>query len=278
MVEHALHDEDASHILVMPFLVVALIWVNRRSVFRTISGDCVLGTPLLTVGLTVMAATQHFKSSLSESDSLAGTMLGLVLVWIAGFALIFGRTAARRARFGLLLLFLTVPLPSIVLHKSVELLQAGSAQITAMIFDLLDVPYVREGFVFNLRQVSIEVTEECSGLRSSFAVLILALIAGHLYLRTLPSKVAFIAASLSVMVIKNGIRIATLTLLSIYVSPSFLSGRLHHQGGVVFFLLGLGILAPVLLVLRRLESKGTESKGGRTLSVPDVLAEPSRTD
>jgi exosortase len=175
-------------------------------------------------------------------------------------------------------LLLTVPLPSVVLHKSVELLQAGSAQVTAMIFDLLNVPYVREGFVFNLRQVSIEVAEECSGLRSSLAVLILALIAGHLYLRTLPSKVAFLAASLSVMVVKNGIRIATLTLLSVYASPSFLSGRLHHQGGIVFFLLGLAILAPVLLLLRRLESKGTESKREGVVTVRDVLADPSRID
>jgi hypothetical protein len=34
------------------------------------------------------------------------------------------------------------------------------------------------------------------------------------------------------MVLKNGIRIATLTLLAMYVDPSFLAGRLHHEGGL----------------------------------------------
>ena len=56
-----------------------------------------------------------------------------------------------------------------------------------------------------------------------------------------------------VAVLKNGIRITALSLLSIYVNPSFLAGRLHTDGGVVFFLISLGILAPVLLLLRRLE-------------------------
>ena len=53
------------------------------------------------------------------------------------------------------------------------------------------------------------------------------------------------------MLVKNGIRIATLTLLANYVNPEFLYGRLHRQGGVVFFLIGLALLLPVFWYLRR---------------------------
>jgi exosortase/archaeosortase family protein len=56
------------------------------------------------------------------------------------------------------------------------------------------------------------------------------------------------------MIVKNGIRIATLTLLSIHVDPGFLSGRLHHQGGFVFFFLGLALLGPVLWFLTERET------------------------
>ena len=35
----------------------------------------------------------------------------------------------------------------------------------------------------------------------------------------------------------------SLSLLATYVNPSFLSGRLHTEGGVVFFLMALGLLA-----------------------------------
>jgi len=56
------------------------------------------------------------------------------------------------------------------------------------------------------------------------------------------------------MVLKNGIRIVTLSLLAVYVDPNFLFGTLHRDGGIVFFLLGLLLLLPVLLLLQRGES------------------------
>ena len=49
-----------------------------------------------------------------------------------------------------------------------------------------------------------------------------------------------------------------MTLLSLYVDPGFLVGRLHHQGGIVFFLLALFLLWPVLWFLHRGEVAGLE--------------------
>jgi len=82
----------------------------------------------------------------------------------------------------------------------------------------------------------------------------------------------FVLLAFPLAIIKNGIRITTLTLLSVYVDPGFLSGNLHRDGGVVFFLLALVILAPILLLLQNSESPhppasskfqtGTEIAGG----------------
>jgi exosortase/archaeosortase family protein len=107
--------------------------------------------------------------------------------------------------------------------------------------------------VFSLPGITIEVAEECSGIRSSLILLIMSLLAGHLYLRSAWTKTLLSAATLPLGIVKNGIRIVTLTLLSIYIDPSFLTGQLHQKGGIVFFLLALVILAPVLWLLQRLE-------------------------
>jgi exosortase len=122
-----------------------------------------------------------------------------------------------------------------------------------MIFDLVGVPALREGFVFHLAHFNIEVAKECSGIRSSLALLILALVVGHLLLHTLWRQAVLVIAGLLIMVVKNGIRIATLTILAQYVDPGFLYGRLHREGGVVFFLLGLVLLLPILWLLQRSE-------------------------
>jgi exosortase len=114
---------------------------------------------------------------------------------------------------------------------------------------------LREGFVFHLARVDIEVAKECSGIRSSMALLILALLATHFTLKSFWKKALFLACGLFMMILKNGIRIATLTLLAMYIDPGFLYGRLHHQGGVVFFLIGVVLLLPVLFFLQRSETK-----------------------
>jgi exosortase/archaeosortase family protein len=73
-------------------------------------------------------------------------------------------------------------------------------------------------------------------------------------LRSFWKQVFLVLSSLFVMVLKNGVRITTLTLLAVYVNPSFLFGRLHREGGIVFFLLGLVLMLPILWLLERSEA------------------------
>jgi len=109
--------------------------------------------------------------------------------------------------------------------------------------------------VFSLPMFAIEVADACSGIRSSIALLLTGLLAGHMFLRDSWAKACVVAAILPVTILKNGIRIVTLSMLAIHVDPEFLTGQLHHEGGVVFFVLGLVILAPVLAVLRKSETR-----------------------
>ncbi len=159
----------------------------------------------------------------------------------------------KNASFSLLFLLLMVPLPDSLLNYAIYYLQEGSADIAGMIFDLARVPALRDGFIFRLAHLNIEVAKECSGIRSSIALLILALLVGHLFLQTLWKQALFVVLGLVMMIVKNGIRIATLTILAQYVDPGFLEGRLHHEGGVVFFLIGLLLLYPVFWLLQRSE-------------------------
>jgi exosortase/archaeosortase family protein len=96
----------------------------------------------------------------------------------------------------------------------------------------------------------MEVAKECSSIRSSMALLIICLLAARLYLRTWWKGLLFVLLSLPISVIKNGIRITTLTLLSVYVNPDFLRGDLHYKG-FLFFFLALLMLLPVFIALEK---------------------------
>jgi exosortase len=251
LIRFSLANEDASHVVLIPFISAMLMYIEKKQIFRQVSIDYSLAGVLFIISAVTYVWTLRSAASWTQTDILAGYVLAMVLLWISGFVLFFGRGAFKNARFPLLFLFLMIPLPDALLNQSIYLLQKRSADIAEMIFDLVGVPALREGFVFHLAHFNIEVARECSGIRSSLALLILALVIGHLFLRTLWKQAIFVIAGLLIMVIKNGIRIATLTILAEYVDPGFLYGRLHHSGGVVFFLLGLVLLLPVLWLLQR---------------------------
>jgi exosortase len=253
LVRFSLVNDNASHIVLIPFLSTWLIYLEQKQIFRQVSYDYSLASLLFTISAVTYIWTLRFLTPWSEADMLAGCALALVLLWISGFVLFFGRGALQNARFPLLFLFLTIPLPNTLLNHSIYFLQEGSAKVAEMIFDLVGVPALREGFVFHLPHFTIEVARECSGIRSSLALLILALLIGHLFLRTPWKQGVLVIAGLLIMMVKNGVRIATLAILAEYVDPGFLYGRLHHEGGVVFFMLGLLLLLPILLLLQRSE-------------------------
>jgi exosortase len=252
-------NDDSSYLILIPFISAGVLFVERRQVFQNLSYDKVLSSSLVVLGACMALGTPLAMSSSAPGLQLSGYVLSLVLLWVAGFAFLFGRTASKAAYFPLLFLFLMVPLPSFILDRIAYYLQIGSAWITGGLFDLIGVPVLRDGLVFHLAQVSIEVAKECSGIRSSMVLLILALVIVHFCLRRLWTKALFLACGLLMMILKNGIRIATLTLLAIYVDPGFLYGRLHQQGGVAFFLLGLLLLVPLLRLLQRTEALGARN-------------------
>lgn len=249
------HD-DASYLVIIPFISAAVLYLERHKIFQQTSLDKVIGgTFLLLAGLAALISFHFGKINPLLGLQLSGWILALVLFWVSGFAFLFGRSALRAASFPFLFLLLMVPIPAFVLDRIIFLLQEGSAWITGALFDLVGVPALREGLVFHLAKVNIEIARECSGIRSSMALLILALVVAHFYLRTTWNKILFVAFGLFMMILKNGIRIATLTLLAIYVDPDFLFGKLHHQGGVVFFLLAFLLLLPFLFFLQRREAR-----------------------
>lgn len=242
---------EVSYLMLIPFIGAWILVVDHRKIFRDLSYDRALGAGLFSCAVCVGLIASLVSGGSPSNLRLSSLILALVMIWMSGFLLLFGKAASKAASFPLLFLLLMVPLPQSLLNRTIYILQTGSAWITGAFFDLFGVPALREGFVFHLPGVNIEVTQECSGIRSSMVLLILALIVAHFYLLTFWKKALFVIFGLFIMILKNGIRIATLTLLAMYVDPSFLTGRLHHQGGIVFFLVGLVLLLPVLWLLQR---------------------------
>jgi exosortase len=254
-IAYSLSSENASHLILIPFISAWILYLERKRFFEALDSDAVAASLFSGAGAALAILAFSIGSRWSVLNQLSLYVLSLILLWAAGFAYFFGRQTLRRARFPLTFLLLMIPIPDFILDKAIYFLQKGSAEVTAVLFDLSGVPVLRDGFVFHLARVTIEVARECSGIRSSLALLILAILIAYFRLDTLWRQLLLILAGLFVMILKNGVRIVTLTLLASYVDPGFLYGRLHLEGGVVFFMLGLLLLVPLLWFLQRGERK-----------------------
>jgi exosortase len=261
-------NDTFSQIPLIPLISLFLIYENRAAIFAEVSISRILGAALIIPGMVLIAIGKLNLWQLGSINMVSLLMLAAFLVWLGAFGLFFGVRAFRVACFPLFFLLFMVPIPEPALSKIIYFLQAGSSEMVELFFRIAGVPYLRQGFIFELPGVAIRVAEECSGIRSSLALLITTVLAGHFFLRSGWRKLVLCILVIPVVVLKNGLRIATLSILAIYVNPGFLYGRLHHQGGVVFFLIALLPMAFVLLLLQKTQNKK---------SVPSTTARPPIT-
>jgi exosortase len=211
--------------------------------------------PLLFSGLAVYYLSTGNVLCFDHNVRLTIKSLAIVLVWTAGFTICYGRHAIKSAIFPFCFLCLVIPAPPVLLERIVVLLQRASADVAYVLFKLVGVPVFREGVKFSLPGLDIEVAAECSGIRSSMALLITVILAGHMFLRSAWRQLWLFCLTIPITILKNGMRIVALSLLGVYVDRSFLFGALHHRyGGLVSSAFGFAMLGPSLLVLQRSEN------------------------
>ena len=134
-------------------------------------------------------------------------------------------------------------------------LQRASAEVTYLLFRLVGTPVFRQGFQFSLPGFDIEVARECSGIRSTIALLITALVLSYLFLRSGWRRASFVILTIPIAIFKNALRIASMSWLGIYVSKDYLYGDVHRYGGLPASAMALLLLIPTLLLLQRSEQR-----------------------
>jgi len=247
----ALHDEQYTHILLIIPVSVALIVLDWKSPEASTTFSLSLGAMLLASAALMTAVAKLSVVVLRPDAQLSVRMLALVAWWIGSFILSFGGRSFKRALFPLCFLFWIVPLPEVVLDPIVRLLQAGSAASAHLLFAAVGVPVTHDGTLITIPGLTIEVARECSSIRSSLMLVVTTMVLAQMLLRSPWRKALVIAVAIPLSVVKNGLRIFVLAMLGTRVDPSFLTGRLHRQGGIIYFLIALAAIFLLLWMTRR---------------------------
>jgi len=216
-----------------------------------------IGTLIVAFGALLYWLGLWQVAQLSQHDNLSLKTFSFIVCLIGGFISFYGSRAFRKGMFPLLFLVSIIPFPTLIIESLTRVLMIGSAETSYAVFKVLGIPVYRNGFIFELPGIAIEVAKQCSGINSTIALLLTCVLAGNLFLRTGWRRAALVICIFPVTIFKNSLRIVTISMLASYVDPIFLTNHwLHSSGGKPFFVLAMLFMVPVLWLLRRSEKMG----------------------
>ncbi len=254
-------DIGYTHILlILPISGVFLYkeWSAVRSLVRR---DRPWGVAFLVLGASIMIVSHLPFAAMTSDLRLSLGMLGLVTWWIGSFVFCFGTRVVRSLLFPVALLYCMVPLPEFALNAIIKFLQQGSAFAAWSLFVLAGVPVAQDDLLLSIPGLTVEVAKECSSIRSSMMLLVTTLVLAQLFLRSPLRKALVVAIAVPLSIAKNGLRIFTIAMLGTRVDASFLTGRFHHQGGIIFFAISLAMILLLLWILERGERRTITQSG-----------------
>jgi exosortase len=245
----ALNNDEYTHILLILPVSAALIFLEWKSANSSPVQESRAALGLLVLSILIGCLIRWGTPNLSPDVHLAMNMLAVVIWWLGSFVFCFGSRISRRLLFPLLFLFCLIPLPLFALDRIVVALQEQSANATRLLFAAFGVPVMQNGMFISIPGVTVEVARECSSIRSSLMLLVTTLVLAHLFLQSIWRKAVIVLLAVPLSVLKNAVRIFTLSMLGVHVDPGFLHGSLHEKGGIVFFIFALSIVLLLLWLL-----------------------------
>jgi len=266
----AVENGEYTYVLLILPLTLFLICTDWRTLRPVIKPSVRWGTVTLCIAGMIAALVRWRTIWMTSDVQLSIKILGLVTWWIGSVVLCFGAKASRSLLFPLSFLFWMVPFPSFVLNEIIKYLQHWSALVARLFFTTAGIPVAQDGLMISIPGLTVEVAKECSSIRSSLMLLVTTMVLAHLLLCSPWRKALLIALAIPLSVVKNGLRIFTIAMLGTRVDSGFLNGKLHHNGGVVFFAITLCVIFLLLWVLRRMEGEVTQAAVLRPLSAEAV--------
>ena len=254
----ALPDEFYSYIPLMPFVCGYLVWTRgSQDREKANSHGLTLSRSLsLVFGLAGIAALAgYFLISPKQplENQLALSTLSWLLFLTGAGCWLLGGARMRALAFPFFLLIFMVPLPAGLRDGIESALQHGSATVADWMFTLTGTPLLREGTFFQLPGMSLQVAPECSGIHSTWILLITSLVAANVILRRPWKRAVLCLAVIPLALLRNGFRVFVIGELCVHAGPQMIHSPIHRHGGPVFFVLSLMPLFLLLYFLRKNE-------------------------
>jgi exosortase len=248
LVQQWYNDADYSHGFLVPLLSLYLIWQRREKLAQIVRRPTPWGMLVVLGSLGLLFLGSLGAELFLTRISLLGTICGLI-VYFCGGALL------RAMAFPLAFLLFAIPIPVLIYNEIVFPLQFVASKFATSTLELLNLfPIMREGNVLILPNMTLEVVEACSGIRSLMSLLALAAGYGYLAERSTAVRWLLFLAMVPLAIISNGTRVMITALMANYIGPRAAEGFMHEFSGWVIFVVATALflgLHTLTIVVRK---------------------------
>jgi len=245
MTRIGLNDSDWSHVLIIPFISLYYIHLNRKQIMATPRRVCVWGLPFVVAGIAgFVLGIFPIQNDMAMGYSMIMTLFGIVL-------LLLGPAMMRHLWFPIAFLVFAIKVSDAIWSRVASEMQTIAAK-GAVVF--LEVTSGLTGMHADLRGSTIDldygqpnaptamnVAEACAGMRMLMAFLALGVALAFLFPRLWWQRLVMILLAGPIAILVNAARVAVLGWLHL-IDPSLAQGDFHLLVGMLMLLPAAGLL------------------------------------
>jgi exosortase len=243
LVRQWLDDPAASHGLLLAAAAVYVAYRRSHEVRSHANPPSIAGVVLLVFAMAIYLLGTLMGEVFIRRVSMPLAMAGVI-------ATIAGHRVLRLYLPPLALLALAIPLPAVIVTRLTLPLQLAASGLAADALGAAHIHVIRHGNLLVLDNLTLEVAEACSGLRSALALFSVAAISGTIFPIGKWRTALVMITVVPIAILGNGLRVAATGVLASWFGAVAARGITHELTGFVAFLLMCAVMLAVLPLTR----------------------------
>lgn len=244
MVLDWMHDENNSHGFIVPLVSGYMVWKTRDRLLEQPVRPNPWGLALAAFGTAMLMAGWLATEYFTMRASLLVVLAGAGLYW-------FGARVMAVLAGPLAYMILMIPIPAIAYDAAAFPLKLFVTKVSVAAMKAMGIMVTREGNVMVFPNITLEVVNACSGLRSLTSLLAVGLAYIILFARGGWVRAALVALIFPIALAANMTRVIGTGVLAQYFGAAAAEGFFHEFAGLVIFLTSIALLMGAHRLLSR---------------------------